>query len=81
MFSRKITLENKRNWLNIPSIILSLVNIITITITIIMIKLKFLKIKVNKKLIQINAFVSEDESLKTGKKNSNIENTKKKKMI
>ena len=78
MFSRKITLENKRNWLNIPSIILSLVNIITITITIIMIKLKFLKIKVNKKLIQINAFVSEDESLKTGKKNSNIENTKKK---
>ena len=76
--SNKITLENKRNWLNIPSIILSLVNIITITIVIIMNKLKLLTIKVNKKLIQMNTFVNEDESIKIEKKISNNENTKKK---
>ena len=78
MLSKKLTLQNKRNWLNIPSIILSLINIITIIIIIIMIKFQFLKIKSNKQLIQINTFVNDDESIKTEKKIINSKMTKKK---
>ncbi len=62
--------KNKNHKFILPSISLSLINIVSIILTIIMIRLKYLKFFLGEQIIQLNVLYNESENntMKTGKK-------------